>query len=100
MAFVKALQLNRFRNYREADLPEMPCGPVVLCGANGAGKTNILEAISFLSPGRGLRGAKVAEVQQRTDSRLEENAESWSVSALIESRYGPVRIGTGRDPEG
>jgi recombinational DNA repair ATPase RecF len=32
-------------------------GPVVLTGANGAGKTNLLEAISLLAPGRGLRGA-------------------------------------------
>ena len=35
--------------------------PVALFGANGAGKTNILEAVSLLSPGRGLRRA-AAEV--------------------------------------
>jgi DNA replication and repair protein RecF len=33
---------------------------VVLFGANGAGKTNLLEALSFLAPGRGLRGAALA----------------------------------------
>ncbi len=94
MAFLRSLNLACFRNYTDADLTDLPAGPVVLCGPNGAGKTNILEAVSFLSPGRGLRGARVAEVQRR-----EEHGESWSVSALIESHYGPVRIGTGRDQE-
>jgi DNA replication and repair protein RecF len=94
MAYIKSLQLNHFRNYDAADLADLPCGPVVLCGANGAGKTNILEAVSFLSPGRGLRTAKIVDVQNR---ETEITAGAWSVSALIESAYGPVRIGTGRD---
>lgn len=94
MAFIQTLQLNHFRNYASADLADLPCGPVVLCGANGAGKTNILEAVSFFSPGRGLRGARIGEVQQRAAA-----GPAWSVSALIESRYGPVRIGTGSDGE-
>ncbi|MGZ9107248.1 MAG: DNA replication/repair protein RecF [Micavibrio sp.] len=94
MAYLKSLQLNHFRNYEGADLSDLPCGPVVLCGANGAGKTNILEAVSFLSPGRGLRTAKISEVQNR-DTEI--TSGPWSVSALIESAYGPVRIGTGRD---
>jgi DNA replication and repair protein RecF len=94
MAFIQSLQLNHFRNYGGADLADLPCGPVVLCGMNGAGKTNILEAVSFFSPGRGLRTAKIAEVQNRDTAAA---AGPWSVSALIESRYGPVRIGTGRD---
>lgn len=92
MAFIRALQLAQYRNYDGIDLTDLPSGPVVLCGANGAGKTNILESISFLSPGRGLRSARVAEVQNNRGT-----AAPWSVSALIESHYGPVRIGTGRD---
>lgn len=94
MAWIKSLQLHHFRNYAAADLNDLPCGPVVLCGANGAGKTNVLEAVSFLSPGRGLRTARIAELQN-CDTEL--TAAPWSVSALIESAYGPVRIGTGRD---
>ena len=98
MAYIQSLQLNHYRNYSGADLNDLPCGPVVLCGANGAGKTNILEAVSFLSPGRGLRTAKIGEVQNR-DTAIDVTRDSgpWSVSALIESNYGPVRIGTGRD---
>ncbi|HEY8190149.1 MAG TPA: DNA replication/repair protein RecF [Micavibrio sp.] len=94
MAYIKSLHLNHFRNYGAAGLAELSAGPVVLCGPNGAGKTNILEAVSFLSPGRGLRGARVGEVQQRTDM-----SRQWSVSVILESRYGPVRIGTGQGEE-
>ena len=51
---VERLQLHDFRNYRDVTLAPRP-GPVVLYGENGAGKTNLLEAVSMLSPGRGLR---------------------------------------------
>lgn len=97
MAFIRSIQLHNFRNYIAADLSDLAAEPVVLCGANGAGKTNILEAISFLSPGRGLRGARVAEVRRRDGANSQQNAAPWSVSAAIETRYGPTRIGTGSD---
>ena len=47
------LALTQFRNYRHLAL-ELDLRPVVLVGANGAGKTNLLEAISLLGPGSGL----------------------------------------------
>ena len=55
------LVLTDFRNHREALLAPGP-GLVVLTGENGAGKTNVLEAVSLLSPGRGLRGAPLSEM--------------------------------------
>ncbi len=55
------LSLNDFRSYRDALIAPGP-GLVVLTGENGAGKTNVLEAVSLLSPGRGLRGAALAEM--------------------------------------
>src|SRR5688572_27662649 len=55
------LVLTDFRNHREALLVPGP-GLVVLTGENGAGKTNLLEAVSLLSPGRGLRGATLSEM--------------------------------------
>jgi DNA replication and repair protein RecF len=58
---ITSLTLENFRNYRSLSL-SLPPQPVVLRGRNGAGKTNILEAISLLSPGRGLRGAKLREM--------------------------------------
>ena len=58
------LTLTQFRNYAEANLTPA-AGFVVLTGENGAGKTNILEAVSLLAPGRGLRGAPLAEVARQ-----------------------------------
>ena len=55
------LKLTNFRNHQSSTIT--PDGvSVVLCGANGAGKTNVLEAVSFLAPGRGLRRATLSEV--------------------------------------
>ena len=58
---VARLSLSDFRSYRDALIAPGP-GLVVLTGENGAGKTNVLEAVSLLSPGRGLRGAGLAEM--------------------------------------
>jgi DNA replication and repair protein RecF len=66
-------------------------GPVVITGENGAGKTNLLEAVSLLSPGRGLRGVALSEV-----ARIE-GPGTWAVAAHVESR-GPIEIGTGTTP--
>jgi DNA replication and repair protein RecF len=49
-AGVLRLDLTSFRNYARLRV-EAALSPIVLTGANGAGKTNLLEAISFLSPG-------------------------------------------------
>lgn len=56
MASLAHLRLTDFRSYGRLDLDLLP-GPIVLFGQNGAGKTNLMEAISMLSPGRGLRRA-------------------------------------------
>ena len=53
---LQRLSLSDFRNHRDAVLAPA-AGFVVLTGDNGAGKTNILEAVSLLAPGRGLRRA-------------------------------------------
>ncbi|HEX8642667.1 MAG TPA: AAA family ATPase, partial [Allosphingosinicella sp.] len=81
------LVLTDFRNHRDALLAPGP-GLVVLTGENGAGKTNVLEAVSLLSPGRGLRGATLAEM-----ARLG-GAGGFAVSA----RLVEVEIGTGAVP--
>jgi len=70
---------------------------VVLTGANGAGKTNILEALSFLVPGRGLRGARLGEVSRRQPGAPAAAAGNWAVASRIETPNGPVDVGTGRD---
>ena len=58
---VARLSLVDFRSYRDASVAALP-GLIVLAGENGAGKTNVLEALSLLSPGRGLRGSALFEM--------------------------------------
>ncbi|MFS0737870.1 DNA replication/repair protein RecF [Sphingomonas sp. 1P06PA] len=58
---IARLALTDFRSYRQALIEPGP-GLVVLTGENGAGKTNILEAVSLLAPGRGLRQAALSEI--------------------------------------
>ncbi|HWW65448.1 MAG TPA: DNA replication/repair protein RecF [Sphingomonadaceae bacterium] len=58
---VLRLALTDFRSYAQATLAAAP-GFVVLTGENGAGKTNILEALSLLAPGRGLRQAALSDM--------------------------------------
>jgi DNA replication and repair protein RecF len=94
---VTRLALTDFRNYRSARLDLSP-GPVVLTGPNGAGKTNLLEAVSMLSPGRGLRNARLGDFDRRHDEA--DDLAGWAVAATVETRRGPVKIGTGRDPAG
>ncbi len=64
-------------------------GLIVLTGANGAGKTNILEAVSLLTPGRGLRGATNEEIQNKGASK------GWVISADVETGGALVQLGTG-----
>src|SRR5437870_6341506 len=93
---VTRLVLSDFRNYREARLT-LGTEPVVLTGPNGAGKTNLLEALSFLAPGRGLRGAKLTAIDRRPGSGCGAPDSGWAIAAVVATRRGPLRIGTGRD---
>jgi DNA replication and repair protein RecF len=90
---IHRLTLTHFRNYRAASL-ETHGNVVVLVGANGAGKTNCLEAISFLSPGRGLRRATLEDVGDNQGDG------SWAVSAEVEGALGLATLGTGVEPPG
>jgi DNA replication and repair protein RecF len=50
------LRLREFRNFRETELEFPPAG-VALIGDNGAGKTNLIEALYYLEIFRSFRGA-------------------------------------------
>ena len=93
---VTRLVLTDFRNYREARLT-LGTASVVLTGPNGAGKTNLLEAVSFLAPGRGLRGAKLTEIDRRQRADCGGSSRGWAVAAVVATRRGTLRIGTGHD---
>ncbi len=96
MTAITRLTLTDFRNHAQLDLgAPLAAAPglVVITGENGAGKTNILEAISLLGPGRGLRGAALSAVARH------HGPGGWSVAAALATRDGPVQLGTGTSPE-
>jgi DNA replication and repair protein RecF len=95
---VTRLVLTDFRNYSEARIA-LGAEPVVLTGPNGAGKTNLLEALSLLAPGRGLRRARLGDLDRRADDAFAADTRAWAVAATVEAGGGPIRIGTGRAPE-
>lgn len=72
----RRLTLTDFRSYERIDL-ELDGRPVALSGRNGAGKTNLLEALSLLGPGRGLRNARLDELPRIG------GAGGWAVSARL-----------------
>jgi len=81
---VSHLTLTDFRSYEAASL-EVGTGFVLLFGDNGAGKTNILEAVSLLAPGRGLRGAPLSEMARQ----------GGAGAFAINARLDQTSLGTG-----
>ncbi|KAA3450411.1 DNA replication/repair protein RecF [Mesorhizobium sp. SARCC-RB16n] len=85
---ISKLTLTNFRNYATLAIDVAP-GAVVFSGDNGAGKTNLLEAISFLTPGRGLRRAPYGDVAR------EGGDGGFALHARLDGPDGEVEIGTG-----
>ncbi len=84
---VTRLTLTDFRNYVHLRLE--PVRPLIaLVGANGAGKTNLLEAVSLLMPGRGLRGVEFPALARQGGSG------HWAVAAAISTPFGDMQVGT------
>lgn len=104
--WLSRLKLDHFRNYQHADLA-IHAGQLVILGDNGAGKTNLLEAVSLLAPGRGMRRAKTEHLAYRASgfeaaSDIADNDDAdrldWAVAATLENEDGTVQIGTGVPP--
>lgn len=95
---IARLTLADFRNHAALDL-ELDPRPVCLFGANGAGKTNILEALTMLAPGRGLRSASLTDVARTGDDM---RVQPWAVSARVLQDGEETVLGAGaeRTPEG
>ncbi len=85
--YIESLKLSDFRNYSQLAL-ELDGRHVVLTGENGAGKTNLMEAVSLLSPGRGLRRAPYGDIPRVGASN------GFAVFAALQGMEGPVEIGT------
>ena len=90
---VDRIFLSNFRNHRDSQI----AGTArfnLLVGDNGAGKTNVLEALSLLAPGRGLRRAALSDMPAQGGDG------GFAISAELAAGNGPpVRLGTGVLPE-
>lgn len=89
--FIEELSLSHFRSHRAARL-ELDGRPVAIWGENGAGKTNILEAVSLLSPGRGMRRAAPEEMARKPENL------GWKVRAELQSLHQFHEVETTAEP--
>lgn len=90
------LTLTDFRSHAALDL-ELDERPVCLFGHNGAGKTNILEALTMLAPGRGLRGAALLDVARGGPEAAADRARPWTVSARMVVNGDDLALGAGAE---
>jgi DNA replication and repair protein RecF len=88
------LRLTDFRSWPSLDA-EFAAPVVAIAGENGVGKTNLLEAISLLGPGRGLRGARMGEFGRRVAGA----PLPWAAAGRFATPAGPFDLGTGSDPD-
>ncbi|PPR33733.1 MAG: DNA replication and repair protein RecF [Alphaproteobacteria bacterium MarineAlpha6_Bin4] len=85
---LRSVNLEHFRSYKELNLKIKDTKIVLLTGINGIGKTNLLEAISFLSPGKGFKNSKLDEV-----INTKSNKNSSSIFFVIENGNNKNEIG-------
>ncbi len=88
---IKSLTMSHFRSHLAASMV-FDGRPVAITGANGAGKTNILEAISLLSPGRGMRRAAADEMARKPE------ALGWKINADVKGLGAAHQIETWAKP--
>ncbi|TDL81541.1 DNA replication/repair protein RecF [Palleronia sediminis] len=89
---LRRLALSHFRSHRRAEI-DLDERPVAIHGANGSGKTNLIEAVSLLSPGRGLRRAAAVDLMRRPE------ALGWRIGAQIVSGRETHEIDTRVEPD-
>ena len=110
-SWLSRLKLDHFRNYQKAEL-DIHAGQLVFFGDNGVGKTNLLEAVSLLSPGRGMRRAKSqhlaysavahdglspnpSDLNFSASLKVPYERANWAVAATLETLDSSLNIGTG-----
>jgi len=85
---IRSIKIMNFRSYENFSL-EFSGKPLAIIGENGIGKTNILEAISLFSPGRGIRNASFSEMIK------DNNSKPWGISSNVLSDDREFKISSG-----
>ncbi len=88
---LQSIELYNFRNHNSIKFLDLGPESIVITGKNGIGKTNILEAISLLTSSKGLRGAKISELNNQSNP-----SHMWRITAQVRSIYGLKEISTQR----
>ena len=89
--FISNLKVINFRSYKELDFESLDKN-IVLVGENGSGKTNLLEALSLIAPGRGLRSSDKAKFLRISNENLKRE-KSWAVHLKLIYNDEIVEIG-------
>ena len=89
-AGIEKLKISNFRSYKILEL-YFDSTPTVIYGKNGVGKTNLLEAISLLYPGKGIRRSSFHDMINLS------NKISWKVEALAHRNNNLFEIETSSD---
>ena len=85
MEYISSLTLSHFRSHKISKLL-LDERPVVVFGKNGTGKTNILEAVSLFSPGRGLRRATANDITRKPE------AIGWKIEGKVNSKISEYEV--------
>ena len=96
--YIKKISLKNFRNHKSLNL-NLKNFSILIYGGNGSGKTNILEAISLLSQGKGLRKANIENFLNQEKIHSNEN-KTWGVNVDFVGPNGQFNIGTGLKKNG
>lgn len=89
MTLIQKLQLTNFRNFESFYIDFQP-GISLIIGPNGSGKTNLLEAVSNLIPGRGIRGAVGNDL-------CKIGTDGWNISSNLLTKLGPASLNLSYD---
>ena len=96
--YIKKISLKNFRNHKSLNL-NLKNSSILIYGGNGSGKTNILEAISLLNQGKGLRKANLENFLNQEKIQSNEN-KTWGVNVDFVGPNGQFNIGTGLKKNG
>ena len=87
---IEKLKISNFRSYKILEL-SFESNPIVIYGKNGVGKTNLLEAISLLYPGKGIRRSSFSDM-----INISHNF-PWKIEALCRRNNNLFEIETSSD---